>query len=434
MENGRQPDIKKWILLFLMGLLLLPIVQEKLQFVKVWRLGGWINVAPKPEITAEGWFSGDYQKAKEAYMNQKFGFRSGLVRLNNQLDYLFFRQANARGIFYGKEGVLFERLYTDAFYGLNYVGNQRIDSITDQIKGLQDRLEKEGKTFLMVFAAGKATYYEEYIPERYRLQKTNSNYKGFAEAMKKKGINHIDFNKWFLENKTKSQYPLFPELGIHWSIYGSALAFDSIQKWIEAKRHIDMPDFRIKGVEMPDTLRSPDDDIFQALNLLGTMHHSKMAYPVLEVKNDNSKYKPTVITVGDSFWWNIYNLGVSDNMFNSGQFWYYNKDLYRGGTTEIRHKGDINFRREIEGTEIVIFCYSEGTVHDMGNGFLDDLSNYYKNRDGTNQRDVDNFVKYIRSDRTWMERLQKESKETKTPLDSLIIRDARWQVKTILQQ
>jgi hypothetical protein len=441
MENSRQHKIKKGALLFLMGIMLVPIVQDQIGFARIKPLGGWAPKAPEMYFSGDGWFSGDYQKGEEAWLNQQFGLRNVLVRFHNQLDYWLFKHSNAQGFIYGKNGYLFDKIYTDAFYGINYLGDKKIDSITDQIKYLQDRLEQDGKTFLMVFAAGKATYFEEYIPDEYKLPKTNSNYLAYQKAMEKKGINHIDFNKWFHDNKTKSPYPLYPQLGIHWSVYGSAVAFDSIQKWIEAKRHIDMPDFRIRDVELPDTTRPPDDDVWQTMNLLFHMPFYKMAYPVLEMKNDSSKYKPTVITVGDSFWWNIYNFGVNDGVFNSGQFFYYNQEFYRGGTMEKRLKENIDFNREIAGTEIIIFCYTEGTVHDMGNGFLTQLNDYYKGRStppvgphAFTQQDIDNFEKYIRGDKTWLGNLQKESKEKGIPLDTLIRRDARWQAENIPRQ
>ncbi len=34
------------------------------------------------------------------------------------------------------------------------------------------------------------------------------------------GINHIDFNSYFVQNKGKSKYPLYPQYGIHWSYCG----------------------------------------------------------------------------------------------------------------------------------------------------------------------------------------------------------------------
>lgn len=436
MKAGIVNKIKAGSIIFILAVLILPILQENLEFSKKRPLGGWITIVTKPTVSFDSLFSGGFQRDKEAWINQEFGFRNDLVRINNQLDYWLFKQANAKGIIYGEKGVLHDRLYTDAYFGMNYIGDHKIDSIAQQMKFLQDCLERDNKTLLMVFAAGKATYYSELIPEHFKAEKKKNNYEGFSEAMKKYNINHIDFNKWFLENKTKSQYPLFPQLGIHWSIYGSALAFDSIVHFVEKKRNIDMPDFFIKGVETPDSLRTPDDDIYKAVNLLFQVPYYKMAYPIIDIKKDNSKVSPTLITIGDSFWWNIYNTGVGETVFKNGKFWYYNQAVYPESFTNPINRDKVDFAKSIEETDVIILCYTESTLQTIGNGVLDDLYKYYKNNKQlvNPNRDIDikNFIEYIKSDKKWMEVLSKKAQETKRPIEDLIYADAAWQVDNVL--
>lgn len=436
MKENIANNIKVGTLIFLMTVLFLPIIQDNLEFSLRIPLGGWTTSVNKPVLSLDSLLSGGFQRDKEAWINQEFGFRNDLVRINNQLDYWLFKKANSKGIFYGKKGVLHDRLYTDAYFGMNYLGDKKIDSIAQQMKFLQDCLEKDNKTLLMVFAAGKATYYSELIPEHFKVKKKKNNYEGFSEAIKKHNINHIDFNKWFVENKTKSQYPLFPQLGIHWSIYGSALAFDSIVKYVEKKRNIDMPDFSIMGVELPDTLRTPDDDIYKAVNLLFQTPYYKMAYPIIDVKKDNLKVSPTLITIGDSFWWNIYNTGVGESVFKNGKFWYYNKAVYPESFTNPINRDKIDFAKSIEETDVIILCYTESTLQTIGNDFLNDLYKYYKNNkqfvNPNRDTDIKNYIEYIKSDKKWMESLTKRAIEIKKPIEELIYNDAAWQVDNVL--
>src|ERR1700752_3070708 len=220
--------IKSACLIGLMLILFLPLIQKNLKVFDDWPLGGWTEPAANPWFSIKGWFSGDYQKNEEKHFNETFGFRNYLVRINNQLDYWFYKKANAKGVICGKNGILYEKVYTDAYFGLNYIGDQRIDSLLNQMKYLQKKLEKDNKLFIMVFAPGKTSYYPENIPEKNFVQKSKNNYKAFTYKINEYGINYIDFNKWFMEKRATTEYPLYPQLGIHWSTYGAALAFDSI--------------------------------------------------------------------------------------------------------------------------------------------------------------------------------------------------------------
>ena len=105
------------------------------------------------------------------------------------------------------------------------------------MKFISDTLQKLNKQLLFVFAPGKASFYPEYIPDKYLTQKGITNYQIFLEGIKQRGINHIDFKKWFSDNKYKSKYPLYPQHGVHWSTYGTALVTDSLIKKIEELRH-----------------------------------------------------------------------------------------------------------------------------------------------------------------------------------------------------
>jgi hypothetical protein len=43
-----------------------------------------------------GWINGDYQREKEKYFNDQFGFRNDFVRLHNQIGYSLFKKMNAK--------------------------------------------------------------------------------------------------------------------------------------------------------------------------------------------------------------------------------------------------------------------------------------------------------------------------------------------------
>ncbi|MDP4268221.1 MAG: hypothetical protein Q8880_12400, partial [Bacteroidota bacterium] len=241
-------------------IILLPIFQFYYNPIKVKSLKGAVVLSENVKLSFKGWFSGDYQKKKEKYLNDNFGFRSDFVRINNQIKYSLFRQVNANGLIIGKNNYLYELNYIKAYYGMDFIGKDSIEHQLSKLKFIQDTLKKLNKNFILIFAAGKASFYPEYIPDEYKKQKSITNYEYMKMMADNKNINIIDFNNYFINNKNKSKYPLYPQYGIHWSNYGMCLVIDSLIKYIENKRGIDIPEFYWNDIEITEKYREPDYD------------------------------------------------------------------------------------------------------------------------------------------------------------------------------
>ncbi|MCZ8286540.1 MAG: hypothetical protein O9353_13905, partial [Bacteroidia bacterium] len=148
-------------------MMFLPMIQEKLHLKKEYPLKGDIKLPENIEFDKEDWFSGYYQEEKEKYINSAFGFRNQFVKLNNQIAYSMFRKAKANGVIIGKETYLYEQSYINAYTGTDFLGKDSIDHTIGRLKFISDTLNKLGKQLLVVFAAGKASFYPEYIPDKY---------------------------------------------------------------------------------------------------------------------------------------------------------------------------------------------------------------------------------------------------------------------------
>ena len=121
---------------------------------------------------------------------------------------------------------------------------------------ISDKLLKLNKHLILVIAPSKPSYFREFLPNEYKQTNNKNNYQVISEGIKKQHLNCIDFSNWFNKNKYTSKYPLYPKHGNHWSMYGSWLAADSIIKYIEAKKNIDMPNLVLKSIktEQPKNL------------------------------------------------------------------------------------------------------------------------------------------------------------------------------------
>ena len=224
------------LFLLILILLILPLIQSKFNIVKLEKLKGWVNEPEAVRFSIKKWFSGEYQVKQEEYLNEMFGFRSSFVRINNQIAFNLFNKAKANGVIIGKNNYLFEENYIKAYYGTDFIGIDSINKRMQRVKFVQDTLAKLNKTLVLIYAAGKGSFYPEYFPDEYKKEKTKTNYEYHIKFSKALGLNFIDFNKYFLENKSKSKYPLYPQYGIHWSNYGTALAADSILRYVEKNR------------------------------------------------------------------------------------------------------------------------------------------------------------------------------------------------------
>ena len=63
------------------------------------------------------------------------------------------------------------------------------------------------------------------------------------------------------------------------------------------------------------------------MNLLVELKGYDLAYPTIITEDGLNKTKPSVLTISDSYYWAIYNMGIS-KIFTNDHFWYYNKLVY----------------------------------------------------------------------------------------------------------
>jgi hypothetical protein len=409
------------ILLFLF----IPIIQDLTHFVYVKPLTGDIEKVRSPEFSLHDWFERNFQEKKEKYLNQEFGLRNYLVRLHNQLCYWLFNEAHAKWVVVGKENYLYEMGYIDAYCGRDFIGEEKIIDQVTKLKFIQDTLKKLNKTFLFVVAPGKASFFPEYIPKKFLSEKNKTNYEVCIKDFKSYGINFVDFSSWFNSMKGKTKYPLYPQYGVHWSIYGATLAFDSLIHSIGYLQKIKMPELEITGYETPDTLRNPDDDVYAGMNLLLPPKSYQMAYPLLKINSDSTKTKPAILAIADSYFWNIYNMGQMKNVFSNARFWYYDKEIYTDpGSETVEWVSNKNLKEEINKSDVIIILTRNADIHRLGWGFIDKCYNLFKGRQ--ENLTVEYYETQIKADKNWLKSVEKKAKSQNITLDSMVKLDAQW--------
>ena len=426
--------VSKAFFVVIVILMSIPMIQQLTEFAYVRPLKGAVKKVEKPKLTFESWLSGDYQMKEEDYINNNFGFRTSFVRLHNQIDYWLFGRINAKSVLVGNDGYLYELSYIYEYLGRNFLGKDVINQKVATLKSVSDSLSVRGIDLVVLFAAGKASYYPEFFPDSLQSKtKTISNFDYFTHAVDSVGILNIDFNSWFVEMKDTVSYPLFTKGGIHWNKYGEYLVMDSLIRYIEKLRGVKLPYFNVDELLVTSIPRYRDNDIGEGMNLIFPHSTTTMIYP--EISIDKSKPWDTVnaMVVADSYYWEMYNEGLSKDVFNNGQFWYYNKKIYSQepdwATLPV---GETDIRAEVEKNDIVFILQTEATLYRFGFGFVEKEYELYAQEDykpivvSAEKQQLDALMRNIKANKYWYAKVvEKAKKKGITPEEMLLI-DARY--------
>jgi hypothetical protein len=416
--------------------LFLPMTQMVKPFVEVSPLFGSIVPTAKDSLTLEAWFDGTYQENRNKYINEQFGFRNTAVRLHNQIAFSLFRKAKANGVIIGKEDYLYEIKYINAYRGAEEFNQSELDSNLFMLKAIQSKLKERGIEFVVVMNPGKASFYSEFIPDEFPMVSDRSYYSEYQKGLESQGIQHIDFGKWFREMKGKTPAPLFPKTGIHWSQYGATLAADSLVNYCMKLFGKEMNEFGWNKNELllSTTMESVDDDIGLGMNLLLPIEPMPMAYPRVGVNDKysvdfgNSGIQPKVAVISDSYFFNLMQLPWAPDIFQSLNFYFYNKQLHKRPEGTTTNSDPLSQMKEIEKSDVVFIMATECNMDKLGWGFISSAYKYFvleENIDSFELR-VQKFKNNILSDAVWLKSIEEKAKQNKVSLDTMIMRDARY--------
>lgn len=414
------------LLVAILVVLFLPMVQEKFHLFTFKPLAGAFIPANEPTLTRENWFSGKFQDSADKYLTENFGFRTVLVKGHNQAEYALFRNTNVKDVYAGKNDYLYEINYLKAWRGDNFAGYRKLRLQAAQMKALQDSLAKEGITFLFVIAPSKTYYVPEHLPAAFAKEGSVTNYKVFTALTDSLGVNMIDFNDYFVKNRQQLKYPVYHPSGVHWSRYASTLAGDSIIRWLERKRQVDMPGLQMGKLTFTDIPRDPDDDMGKTMNLFFPVRSLEMAYPKYTFEDTAGRVRPRMLAIGDSYFWSLWDMGIRDNVFSTIDFWYYNKIASHSDGRPDEDITTIDRYTETRKYDVIMVIVTDPNLGQAGWEYLSAAVQPVDNPE--RQRKIREVEQAIRGDPAWMEQIRKKAIEKKIPLDEAVRQDAVFMV------
>lgn len=369
-------NIRYNILLTIIFLIIcLPVLQQFAPWVSERALQGAVDYKSPPAFTIQKWFTGDFQKEQEDFLTSEFGFHNTLVRLNNQISYSLFKKPHARGVVVGEDGFLFEQIYIDAANGVDFLGRDSIESIVKKLGEISDTLKKLNKHLVICFAPGKASLYQEYVPDHLKVRHYQTNFETYKELLSKTTVSVVDFHTYFDQQKGVADYDIYLKNGIHWSTYAAWVAADSLTHYFEYLMKGKLPTVNCKSRSVK-TASDSDQDILIGLNLLWEPQREVALYPYLEVTDTLGKIKPSILVIADSYYRTIYNLDL-DGCFKRSAFWYYNKQVFPESRSRLTYTKDLSIKDEINKYDIIMLMGTDGTMRNFGWGAIDTLYRIY---------------------------------------------------------
>lgn len=385
--------------------------------------------------TWDDWYHFRFQPELNKYVEQNFGFRTFFVRLYNQMDYSLFRQAHGSGVVLGKEGYLYEQWFIDSYFGKDYVGESNIRSKIRQLKQVRSYFRQNGKELAILIAPGKAHYFPEYIPDRLKGSVAKNNYQELASGIREAGIPLIDFNQWFLAIKDTITCPLFPKTGTHWSHYGARLASDSLSGFVSSLLNRPLPRFWLKEGWPTDSVLNPEDDLEKLMNLFHPLPRIPLCHPNVVSQPSKGFSLPSAIVIGDSFFWDMFNIPLKDRIFKEVQYWYYNSSVYPESYSDTLSTHQLKFPDVFADKDLVMIMVNPSNIHDAGWGFLERAISELYEPEWQKEYDkmVGEYIQAIRNTPDWEKQIITQAKEQGIPVDSLLRINAIYMVEQYLQ-
>jgi hypothetical protein len=329
---------EKTILLF-KSLLLIALsllgAQQVFEFSNVKELNGVYEKSGIPQISIDNWFSGSFQNQFEAYSNENFGFRPSFVRFRNQTIFSLFEQSPHTNVqVYNGDNFFFKDNISE-YLGSEAKPSEEIEERCQRIKKLEIYLRERGKGFVMAIAPDKASYFSSEIGLKPYLEIDSSNYAKWIRSLERNNISYIDFRKQFYQAKDSSPYPLFPNYGVHWSVYGMRNAMDSIAGFMNTIYGFDLPRMEVNNVELGNYNIHSENDIEGLLNLIYPLKKERLAYQNFSMSTGKRK---KILVVSDSFFNEPYHSGFSNRYFETQYFFRYHAKALKFG--------DFNFNQD----------------------------------------------------------------------------------------
>jgi len=418
-------------------LFLFPI-QQATSLFKFKKLYGAIEEQHKPQLTAQHWIDHSFQDGTEAYLQQHYGFREPLTRLYNQYIWDCYGMTFAKErnwVFVSDDGWYYESGYVQEYYEGNswkYASDSlQMASILGRealmLSQTQQILDSMGIHLFVLLEPGKELIYPEHIPANtlYHHEKVFSAHEFLHQRFEDLGIYYIDAGQWFLQMKDTVDFPLFPQSGTHWSNLAAMHVADSLIRYMEHWGNVNIQNFTI-GEKYAKT-KEPDNDLEEWLNLMRPLKGEPNYYAKTRLVDDPTAVKPRLITIGDSFYWNILNHTPFKKIFGGTPYWYYFSSTYYDGPNG--NVANIDLLEKVTEADFIMLAYSTPQQYELSNGFAQRFLMEWCYDNEEIEPLKQKMKERIRNDKAWMAGIEKKAENEGLSVDSILNKENYYFIK-----
>jgi hypothetical protein len=425
------------ILYSFLSLLLLTGIQGIFRLVREKELLGVVTVSEKCVPTTDSIMNGAFQQCATIYLNNHLGFRNTLIRLNNQVTFSLFRISSASIVLIGKDHFLFQTGYINSYLGNDYAGRTQIAGKVRRLLEFQKIMERYNVHFILAFCPSKARFMPEKLPDKVSSKGHFTNYDTYVDILNNEGkeIHFIDFNRYFQAMKDTCSFTLYPKAGIHWSNFSSRYyALDSLLRYMEHLSGEKYARLETDRIYWSDSLLTPDDDLSEMLNLMLPYPAGKVSYADFAI-DTAGKTKPDVLTIGDSYYWQIYGFDKISSIFRQSDFWVWNEVRFPKSKYSGIKADDYTFlKQDLLGHNFIILMVTETNLptllnfdeqiyalFDPNNPVVRELQKKRADRIGF-------FKKLILNDPKWSALVRQKAVDRKISFEQMLENDAEYMV------
>jgi hypothetical protein len=154
------------------------------------------------------------------WFDDRYGFRSVLIRLHNEGDYQLFGVSDK--VLIGRQGWLFEKDLVDDV--VDDAGNAALeDRILDTLRGLRDCLAQRNVKLVVVLNATKSSIYPQFLPQKLPIDPPPRLAPRLAaELAREPGITFIDGERILRQHDDEA---LFYQTDLHMNLKGAAYVY-----------------------------------------------------------------------------------------------------------------------------------------------------------------------------------------------------------------
>lgn len=188
--------------------------------------------APRPQQPHSWDELNEYPRSVEDYINDYFGFRTSLIRLNSVGRYLF-NISGSPEVLIGKDGWLYlaRPPILDQHRGLNNFSENELQRVLQMLSSIRQYLEVRDIPVIFTIVPNKHTIYPEYLPSYLRKIGDSPLDQISRELERSHVIDFVDLRPILFNAKVKEQ--IYYKTDTHWNLKGAFYAYQILMQEIK---------------------------------------------------------------------------------------------------------------------------------------------------------------------------------------------------------